>query len=768
MRTQLYPLLPPVSRETLTELSQTWSVPIPIAEWLWRRGIRTLSDFKSLTAEPEISSPYLLPDMSRAVAVLEQALTTHQSIRIHGDYDADGVTATAVMLRGLRELDSTAVVDFHIPNRFDEGYGLSEEAVLQAADDGVQLLITVDCGSSSQEAAALAATLGLRLLITDHHGLSSPLPRAEAVVNPERMANPNRFSGAGVAFQLIRALSQQLNLPISNRLLAIAAIGTVADVVPLRGDNRALVAMGLAQLRLGQVKGVNMLVERIGRSRPHLQASDLAFYLGPRLNAVGRMADAAPAVALLINDHEPELPAVVDQLEAANHQRREVERQLLDQAWLQLDEWQQGGRTLPPFVVVGGSGWHHGVIGIVASRLKESLRSPVAVIGWQDDEGKGSARSVDGLDLLTHLRGSGDAFLKLGGHRGAAGFSLTRQSLPDLARRLSRDLPKTVIRQRYQGPPIDGRYSADDLSVEVSKWLERLEPTGHGFEPPRWMVRGTIGDVHAMGAGGDHLRFHWVGAKWPAIAFQSGSKVAQMPPGGSVWAVGQLQWDTFKNRRQLRFRCDQVLTPAKRRSWKDTVKFSPPPEHLSGLVLWVVGDQSSLVQLSRRGVPSYSWTHPLAERAVLSHQVERGLIAAVALSQWRPWPEWEEVAEHIVWLCRPFSQEALGLAANLLTTTGTQWLDPQWINAKSQDGVLTKWRRLVPDRDRLSSLWRLKRSGYSPMMAGQAIFQELGLDPQAFNPQARRDLMDSPSYRYAWTLRTSAEAEISLQPNRGI
>ncbi|MCL4520442.1 MAG: hypothetical protein M1415_02455, partial [Firmicutes bacterium] len=135
------------------------------------------------------------------------------------------------------------------------------------------------------------------------------------------------------------------------------------------------------------------------------------------------------------------------------------------------------------------------------------------------------------------------------------------------------------------------------------------------------------------------------------------------------------------------------------------------------------------------GVPSYSWTHPLAERAVLSHQVERGLIAAVALSQWRPWPEWEEVAEHIVWLCRPFSQEALGLAANLLTTTGTQWLDPQWINAKSQDGVLTKWRRLVPDRDRLSSLWRLKRSGHSPMMAGQAIFQELGLDPQALIPK---------------------------------
>ncbi len=760
MRTESFPH-DPIASEVISSLSQALSLPRPIAEWLWRRGIHSVEDWQALNDEGPLSSPYDLPDMNRAVNEIVAALDAGQRIRVCGDYDADGVTATAVMLRGLGEIAPSAAVDFHIPNRFDEGYGLGEEAVERAADEGIELLITVDCGSSSPAAAALTEARGMRLVITDHHGLPSSLPKARALVNPERMARPNRLSGAGVAWQVMRALAERTGVVISEQLIAIAAIGTVADVVPLRDDNRKLVRQGLAALRAGKVPGISALTERAGRNARHLTASDLAFYIGPRLNAVGRVADAAPAVELLTGP-AADLPSLVDTLEAANAERRRIEKELVQKAWEQLDEYQVDGSRLPAFVVLGGEGWHHGVVGIVASRLKELLRSPVAVIGWEGDTGKGSARGVEGLHLLQHLRMHAERFTKLGGHRGAAGFSLLRQSAWDLSQQLSDKLPAQVLALRYRGKAVDGLLDAEEIDAAVLNWLDRLEPTGHGFEPPRWMIRGTVGEASTMGQQGNHLRFRFQRVPWTGLAFQAGVKAARMKPGEALWTAGRVEWNVWRSTREARWYVDAILTEPTVGIWQHRVRIEPPPDPLPGRIVYIVDSQRDLAALKRRGVTAYDWTDPIAERTVLEDRVRRGLFRTAAFCQWRPWPEWNSVADQVIWQGAPLHREALAWAASLLTDNGQIWIDSRWLTEARRDRLIVKWRRLVPDRDRLGVLWRALQTGQSPLLAGRRVFRELSLDFGANGRGRRARLTDAPGYRHAWLGRCAAEGERQL------
>ncbi len=761
MRTERFPH-DPVASEVISSLSQSLSLPLPIAEWLWRRGVQSAEDWRALNDEGPLSSPYALPDMDRAVAEILAALDAGRRIRIHGDYDADGVTATAVMVRGIQEIAPSAAVDFHIPNRFDEGYGLGEEAVERAADEGIDLLITVDCGSSSPAAAALAESRGIGLVITDHHGLPSSLPQARALVNPERMARPNRLSGAGVAWQVVRALGERVGKAMPEALMAIAAVGTVADVVPLRDDNRKLVRQGLEVLRAGKVPGISALAERAGRSARYLTASDIAFYIGPRLNAVGRMADAAPAVELLSNPAPAILAHLVDALEAANAERRRVESELLQAAWDQLHEYQAVDGALPAFMVLGGEGWHHGVVGIVASRLKEILRRPVAVIGWEGDTGKGSARSVEGLHLLAHLRMHAEQFTKLGGHRGAAGFSLPRQSVLGLARRLSDKLPAAVLALRYRGEPVDGLLSAEAIDAAVLRWLERLEPTGHGFEPPRWMVRGTVREASPMGQAGRHLRFRFERVPWTGLAFSAGDKAGRVKSGEPLWTVGRLAWDVWRSTREARWHADGLLTEPTTAPWQDRVRLEPPPDPLSGTTVYIVDSQRDLASLKRLGVTVYDWTDPIAERAVVEERVRRGWCSTAAFSQWRPWPAWDSVADQVIWRGPPIHREGLAWAANLLADGGQIWIDSGWLTETRRDRLLAKWRRLVPDRGHLGVLWRALQAGQSPLLAGRGVFRELGLDFRINDSGQRARLTDAPAYRQAWRARGAAEEERRL------
>lgn len=713
-----------------------------VARILWVRGIRSVGALQDLRrVDQPLSSPGDLPDLDRAVDLLAAARLGQKRVRVYGDYDADGVTATAVMYQGLRWAGFENV-DYYIPNRFDEGYGLHPEGVEQAVADGVDLLVTVDCGSSSPDAARLAKKHGLTLIVTDHHGLPPDIPDVPALVNPERMNRPNRFSGAGVALQVVRAL---LHGDLPGWAYGIAAVGTVADVVPLTGDNRRIVQRGLPALENGACPGITALLGDRLKPGQQLSADDLAFFVGPHLNASGRMGDAAPAVSLLLSGSLEEAKPWAEDLRTRNHLRREIERDLVEQALQQIPMDKKG--NVPGFVVVAGDNWHHGVVGIVASRLKDRLKRPVAVIGWDGTSGKGSARSVPGLDLFGHLGKSRDAFLKLGGHRGACGFSLLRQDAQELSRKFSRDLPPEILAQQFVGGEVDAIVEAAALTPEVADQILGLEPYGHGFERPRLAVNGSIGEMRRMGSEKTHLSLTLAGSPFRAVAFSQAAVSESMEKDGFVEFVGELVLNQFQGRKTPQWHVEQFVgVSASRKQWRGSTRFSPAPDDLPGRVLYVV---NSTREQKRWALKTHgrAWYHywPYASWAGSEQASSLADGSPVVINQWAQWPHLANWADHIVWLTAPVSRDVLMAASAILKeSSGIMWIDPELDPA----GVLAKARRLTPTRETLARLWTAWEASQAPLVIGARVFRELGFR-RGEKPAARRQLADSPSFERA-------------------
>ncbi len=711
--------------ELLARFSRECEISAVTAQVLWRRGVKTREHYLALIRQSDtLSSPFELPDMDVLIKHLHEAKRLRQKIRVYGDYDADGVTATAVMVHGLAAWGMSDLVDYYIPNRFDEGYGLNVEAVGQAATEQIPWLITVDCGSSSPEAAEMARQLGIGLLITDHHGLPLQLPQAMALVNPERMSKPNRLSGAGVALQVIRALLEE-NTP--DWCYGVAAIGTVADVVPLTGDNRTLVQKGLGVLRRGLVSGVNALMGAESRDVTAVNAEDLGFLVGPQLNAAGRMGDADLAVQILLSSGDHEAAASAAQLQSINHARRQLEHDITDRAWDWLAHTWTG--QLPPFVVVAGENWHHGVIGITASRLKETLRRPVAVIGWESDKGKGSARGIDGLHLLHHMRRHADRFSKLGGHQGAAGFSLLRQDPVVLSNLLSEDFPTSALKQLRQGPTLDWEGPATRIDKRVVAELSRLEPFGHGFERPRLMLNGVVSDVWTMGKENQHLALTFQDHDIKAVAFGRGDMAGIFSSMTGTRVVAKLAWNSFRGRTRPQWLVDDIVTP-----WAlgsiDKVQWQPAPNFLTGRIIIMVSDTHADWPSQWIGDNHLTW-----ERA------KRGQLMRLSVDVWQPWPRLFGWADHVVWDVHPPSRGWLSAAAALLAPNGVMWVDPK-ADRRTVERHMVK---MVPSRDRLARHWRRWKQGVSPFMVGRAVFRELGLDARS-DESTKVSLDDSVQY----------------------
>lgn len=720
------------SSQLLTFIQESGLSPIT-ATVLWRRGIRSIDAYEDLVS-PDVllSQPGDLPDMQACLEGIRQARRDNQRVRIYGDYDADGVTATAVMFEGLRAY-GIQNLDYYIPNRFDEGYGLNREAVQKAADDGISWLITVDCGSSSPDSAKLAQSLGIELIITDHHGLPATWPVARALVNPERMQIPNRFSGAGVALQVIRGLLKESTPPWC---VAVAAIGTVADVVPLRGDNRRLVAQGLQILRSGAVAGVNALMASKRRDVSTIGAVDLGFLIGPHLNAAGRMGDAHLAVSLLLSTQQDDSDRLAGELVTLNQQRRTIEQNTTSEAFDQLAEDQ--ARGLNPFVVVAGDGWHHGVIGIVASRLKEALRRPVAVIGWEDGQGKGSARGLDGLNLLAHMRRHEDLFTKLGGHKGAAGFSLLRQDVRFLSRALSEEMPQEALRHTKRGDLIDWEGLADQFTPDVLGELRRLEPFGHGFERPRFMIGGTVAHVRRIGGDQSHLTLTFKETPTKILAFKHGFLASSLEVGEPLRMVAQLEWNTFRGQTTPQWTLDAMLVATRDPDWKPKVQFTAAPSNLTGKV----------IQIGVGAGAASEWPGTdLGQMSLLEEAARRGYLKTLSIDMWRSWPSLRGWADHVVFLCHPPGPQWLRAASALLKPTGILWVDP----ALKREPVARKMSLLEMRRDRLARYWRHWVLGQPPLIAGRQIFHELGLDPTQ-KVEQRVPLERSVQYRLATML----------------
>lgn len=707
------------------------------ARFLWQRGIRTPSAYHALMADDEaLSSPLDLPAMAEAVELLHRARQLRWPVRVYGDYDADGVTATAIMLQGLEQF-GIPTVDYHIPNRFDEGYGLNVDAVEKAAMEGIKLLITVDCGSSSPQAAEVARQLGIILVITDHHGLGTQVPRAEALVNPELMPIPNRFSGAGVALQVIRALHPGVEVP--EALFGIAAVGTVADVVPLIGDNRRLVKRGLRALREGHVPGVLALLNTKNRPSQWIMADDLGFIVGPRLNAAGRMGDATPAVQLLMERDTNRATLTADLLHTINEKRQSVEKTITQEAWAQLID-REG--PVSSFVVVAGEGWHEGVVGIVASRLKDALRRPVAVIRWNDEDGKGSARSMGDLHLLEHLRKSHAWFSKLGGHRGAAGFSLPRIDPVALSAQLSKDLPLSFKPSQFTGYEVDAIVAASRMGTEAVGELMQFEPFGHGFERPRLWIHGEIDEHRAVGSDKSHLQLRFRDNPINSIAFGKGRLSQTLDLGGYVTAISRPVWNVFNQKRRAQWMIDDILGI----SPTQTVVPQESPfqiENLSGQIIWVVDSTLEQVAWSKKRPFSacYHAHYSLGDLVMLEKKFEAGIISELVVSQWRLWPQLVGVAHNVVWLCTPRDNLAMWESGAFLQEDGMLWL------AGHPTPMQEKLHRIMPSRQRLGRHWkRWQQDGKHPMIIGKNIFEELALIPNQLS--GKRPLTDSPTYNW--------------------
>lgn len=431
----------------------------------------------------------LLPGVEPAAKRIIRAIKHGERILIHGDYDTDGVTGLALLYRNLRRLGAEPIP--YIPDRFTEGYGLSAEAVKRAREIGATLIVTVDCGITGIEEAQLAKKYGIDLIITDHHEPGPELPEALALVNPRVGNYPFReLAGVGVAFKLAGELYRKLGEEISTLLwdLDLVAIGTVADVAPVVGENRLLVRAGLRVLERTLKAGLKAL-KRTARLRSHggLSPWHISFILAPRLNAAGRLSSAYKSFQLLTETRGARAMAIAQELERENSERQAIERRILTEAGRMLRE--QEGR----FFMVGYSqSWHEGVIGIAASRLVDQYYRPVALIAVKNGRARGSVRSIPGFHVQKALTMMADLFWDYGGHPMAGGFSMDPSKIPELverAERIARDhlSPESLV------PPllVDAEITFDELSVAFFRDYARMEPFGFGNPQPVFVVRGA-------------------------------------------------------------------------------------------------------------------------------------------------------------------------------------------------------------------------------------------------------------------------------------
>lgn len=458
------------------------------AEVLVARGITEIDMLSDFFSEQDLSDPFLLKDMYEATEIITEAIENGLSICIYGDYDCDGVTSTAILYNYLECAGGN--VSFFIPER-EEGYGLNEKAIHKLSEQGVELIITVDNGISAISEAELIEQLGIKLVITDHHQPPEILPKALAIVNPHRKDCTSPFknlAGVGVVMKLIMALDEGNCETILDQYADIAAIGTIADIVPLIGENRTIVKRGLKQLTVTENYGLTALMEKSGLSVNKISSTGIAFLLAPRINAAGRFASASIAVnALLSEDDEAE--ALVDQLNSLNNERKAVEEKIL----IEIKQYISDNPQLlnERVLVLTGENWHHGVIGIVCAKLLELYGKPNILISIDGNSARGSARSFKGFNMYNCLRNSSDLLLRFGGHEAAGGLSIDinniakfKESVAEFSRLNYPNMPNITI-------TADKILKGEDFKVELVEGLKLLEPFGEGNSQPLFAILGA-------------------------------------------------------------------------------------------------------------------------------------------------------------------------------------------------------------------------------------------------------------------------------------
>ena len=486
----------------LNSLSSEFSVPKGICEVLARRSILTKSDFEVFFNAPlkDLINPFMLKDMNKAVEVIYKAVSKGETICVYGDYDVDGVTATATLYLFLKEIG--AKVTYYVPNRLEEGYGLNREAIDEICAKNVSLIVTVDCGITGFAEVDYAKSKGLKIIITDHHQPGDLLPEnADAVINPLRPDDEYPFkylSGVGVAFKLIMALRYYLNseknylgnLPNLKKYLDLVTLGTVADVVPLVGENRVFVKHGLKILTEGSsLIGIEELKKITGLTNTKINASHVGFILAPRINAVGRMGSSDRGVRLLITDDKNEARWLAEELDQENRYRQGIEKTILAESYSKIENERLHEKYKG--IVLFCEEWHPGVIGIVASRVVEKYYRPTIVITRENGLGKGSARSIPSFHLYDGLRGISDILESFGGHKYAAGIKIDMNNIGTLQERFHKIISEKLTEEDFI--PIicvDAILDASDINDDFIEWIDKMRPFGSGNPEPTFFMEG--------------------------------------------------------------------------------------------------------------------------------------------------------------------------------------------------------------------------------------------------------------------------------------
>lgn len=535
--------------------SQTTVLNPAIEQLVLARQLATAESLDTFAKEETIHhDPFLFSEMSKIITRINEAIDQGEPILIYGDYDADGVTGTSILVRCLRELG--ALVDYYIPNRFYEGYGPNEDAFMQAIADGYQLVITVDNGIAGVDEAEILLEHGVDLIITDHHQVKETLPRAYAILHPELDENYpfHHLSGAGVALKVAEALLQEV---IPEDFYAIAMLGTIGDVVPLIDENRSIVKRGLAALRETEIEGLNAMMDLAGTEKSEVTEVNVGFELCPRLNAPGRMDEAALSVECLIAESEEEAKLIADQIESFNSERQKVTQKVLEEATKLVD-----AKTLAKkkVVILYSPNWHEGILGIVAGRLAKQWQKAVFVV-TDDHEGfiKGSARAVEGYHLFELLNKSQDLIERFGGHALAAGITFAPENLQALEDKMNELLQEVEVTPSLQ---VDLSLPLSDLNVSFVEQLSILAPFGEGNRSPVIEVKNVyVKNIKPIGNKLQHLKFTLYQDKHSvdAIAFNQAPLAMYLTPDTLFSFVGEVKINEWNGNRSVQFHFIDVL-----------------------------------------------------------------------------------------------------------------------------------------------------------------------------------------------------------------
>ena len=542
------------------KIANEFNISKLVANIIANKGLKDKEEIETFLSptRKDFYDPFLMPDMEKAVERIEKAINNKEKITIYGDYDVDGITSSTILSRFLEERGIKA--DIYIPDRINEGYGLNQNAIKSIAENKTKLIITVDCGITAIKEVELAKELNMDVVVTDHHEPGAEIPNTIAVVDCKRKDNKYPFSelaGVGVAFKLIQALSMKMELPEESYLkyLDIVCVGTISDIVPLVSENRTIAKLGLKLVKQTKNIGLRCLLASIGYKK--IDSNTISFGIAPRINACGRMGQARKALDLLLTNNIEQARKLTDELNECNAKRQEIEKRISDEAIKMLEDPEEQNK---PCIILGKEDWHHGVIGIVSSKITEMYSKPSILLCFEDEKAKGSGRSIPGFDLHEALENCNRYIEQFGGHSMAIGITIQKDDFQKFKDDVEEYAKSKNISEIVPEIQIDEKIQLQDISIKDVEELSLLEPFGEGNRVPLFQMSGVkISSIRALSEG-KHLKlFLKDDNKYiDAIGFNMGNVADKYTIEDKIDLVGGLELNNYNGKEKMQINLKDI------------------------------------------------------------------------------------------------------------------------------------------------------------------------------------------------------------------